>query len=560
MPEFKPGKRIIVPTIHFLLSFAWEWLVLVPSDRAAVAFSIPLNDIFSYGFEQVMCYVISKIMAVIIIFLLWKLVFDAFDKKIDRETVAVFGTILIVGAMITVILWPDVFEAGGDNYIPYSYAIRLMPEYWHSIYLSCLYTASVMVFPHAVSINVLQMTAFVVAVGYLYSRIKNSKVLGNARFLRFAVLIMFVLRDSFTVATNPERAEYNASFTLLFVSAVLMDILEKKVRSRREFAVLLVFAAFLAVFRSEGIVVAILSFAVLVVLVYKPGLLKASGIFALLIALVVCFKLPAKVGDIKYYGSDYSIVNSFNPLHNIFCAESANLSYEGAEADLAAIEAITPVELIKEFGSEGYRRFNYAAGRVDFNQSAAGAAVSSAYRKAYVNIVRHNLGIYVKTQLHMLLQAAGVRNAEYIEAYTGNGTGMQPFGQELWEVGRNDYQTVPGRFIWVNNGIRNKIAMIFTVPRLKYVDFLTESFAYTTGLAIEMLFGIFIVIDTIVRLIKKKPAQLAAGILALILSGFVLLLALVMPVGANMYFHAYIYSMLAVIIVYCAGALQQRRV
>ena len=75
-----------------------------------------------------------------------------------------------------------------------------------------------------------------------------------------------------------------------------------------------------------------------------------------------------------------------------------------------------------------------------------------------------------------------------------------------------------------------------------------------------MLFGIFIVIDTIVRLIKKKPAQLAAGILALILSGFVLLLALVMPVGANMYFHAYIYSMLAVIIVFCAGATRQRRV
>ncbi|MCR5722077.1 MAG: hypothetical protein K6G72_07020, partial [Lachnospiraceae bacterium] len=125
MPEFKPGKRIIVPTIHFLLSFAWEWLVLVPSDRAAVTFSIPLSDTFGYGFEQVMCYVISKIMAGIIIFLLWKLVFDVFDKKIDRETVAVFGTILIAGAMITVVLWPDVFEAGGDNYIPYSYAIRL---------------------------------------------------------------------------------------------------------------------------------------------------------------------------------------------------------------------------------------------------------------------------------------------------------------------------------------------------------------------------------------------------------------------------------------------------
>ncbi len=559
MPKLKLSKKIIIPAIHFLLTFVWEWLVLVPGDRAAVAFSVAINNTFSDTFEQVMCYVISKIMAGIIIFLLWKLVFDVFDRKIAKETIVIFGIILLAGVALTVILWPDVFEAGGDNFIPYSYSIRLMPEYWHSVYLSCLYAASLMVFPHAISINLLQMFAFVTAVGYLYNRIKNSEVLGKVRYFRFFVLIMFVLRDSFTVATNPERAEYNASFTLLFVSIVLMDMVEQKVRNGRELAMLTIFAAFLAVFRSEGIVVAVLSFIALIVIVYKPALKKAAGIFALLLAAFVLFKLPPKVGDIKYYGSDYSIVNSFNPLHNIFCAETANLSYEGVEGDLKAIEALTPVEYIKEFASEGYRRHNYASGRLDINQSAAGAELSAAFRKAYVNIVKHNLGIYVKTQLHMLMQAVGIGGAEYIEPYTGNGTGLAAFGQELWNVGRKDYTNLPGKYTWAHSGIRNKVATVITIPRLKYVEFLTESYIYTAWIVLEILFGIFIVIDTLIKLIKKKPAQLAAGVMALVLSGFVLLLALVMPVGANMYFHAYIYSMFAVILVYCAGLKATKR-
>ena len=142
----KLDKKYIIPLIHFLLTFVWERFVLIPGDYARVLFSTPLTDRFSDGFEQAMCYCISKVMAGIVIFLLWKLIFDVFGGKIRRETAIVFGAIWVIGVLVTVILWPDVFEAGGDNYIPYSYAIRLMPEYWHSVYLTCLYVASLMVF------------------------------------------------------------------------------------------------------------------------------------------------------------------------------------------------------------------------------------------------------------------------------------------------------------------------------------------------------------------------------------------------------------------------------
>ncbi|MBO4679517.1 MAG: hypothetical protein J5626_07585 [Lachnospiraceae bacterium] len=545
----KLDKKYIIPLIHFLLTFVWERFVLIPGDYARVLFSTPLTDRFSDGFEQAMCYCISKVMAGIVIFLLWKLIFDVFGGKIRRETAIVFGAIWVIGVLVTVILWPDVFEAGGDNYIPYSYAIRLMPEYWHSVYLTCLYVASLMVFPHAVSINILLMTAFVVAVGYLYNRIAVSPAFESVRWVRFLTLLLFVLRDTFTVSTNPERAEYNASFTLLFISIILMDMIEGKKRNKGEFTALLVFAAFLAKFRSEGIIVAVLGFAALVIVVYKPRIMQGVALLAAFGVLFVAFSYPIKVGDIKYYGSDYSIVNAFNPLHNILCCETANLSYEGAAEDLAAIDAVTPIELIKEFSSEGYRRHNYAAGRADINQSMAGEEASKAFKLAYYSIVAHNLGIYLKTQVHMLLQAIGTGDEGYVEAYKGEPTGMPMFGSELWEVGRQDWQTVPGRYIWTGSGIRNSVAVAITVPRLKYVDLLTETKIYSAWIVIEFILGAVLVIGAIVGLTKKKYDYLAPGIMALILDGYVVLLALVMPVGANMYFHAFIYAMAAVLTV-----------
>ena len=557
----KKKKRIkilyIIPCIHFALSFFWEWLVLIPKDRSAVAFSLPMNTIISDSFEQVICYAISKIIAGVIIFLIWHTIFSLFDrKKTDRETVIVFGIILAISSFISLLLWPDVFEAGGDNFIPYSYAIRLMPEYWHSIYLTCLYTASVMIIPHAASINLLQTVLFVLAVGYLYNRIKMSDSI-KAKWIRFLIFPIFLLRDTFTVMTNPERAEYNVAFTFFFLSLIVMDIIGKKKRPQYQQIVLIVYASFLAVFRSEGIIVATLSFISLMVFVYRPKVIKLVLVVVCLLCMIIVFKLPGKVGDIKYYGSDYSIVNSFNPLHNIFVSESSNLSYEGVEGDLAAIEAITPVKLIEEYASEGYRRYNYSQGYADINQSRASKEVSAAYKKAYRNIVIHNLPIYAKTQVSMFLQAIGAIPNAYVEEYKGDGSNYPSFGQELWQVGRDDFQVIPGRYRWERFGLRNTLAAIFTIPRLKYVDILTKSRVYTAFFVMEFLFGLLIPVFAVIYYVRKKKEDnenskrlFGIGVLSLILELYVTALALVMPVGANMYFHAYIYCMFMVIIVF----------
>ena len=130
--------KFLFPLTHFLMTFVFERISLKFHDEAAVAFSVPLNDTFSTSFEKILCYVMAKIMAAVIIFALWKLFFVILDKKTDREVKWVFLGIFAVLALALIIRWPEVFTRGGDNYIPYSYAVRLMPEFWHSIWLSSL--------------------------------------------------------------------------------------------------------------------------------------------------------------------------------------------------------------------------------------------------------------------------------------------------------------------------------------------------------------------------------------------------------------------------------------
>lgn len=549
----------ILPVLHFIATFIFEKIVLIPERAEEVFFSVPLNETFSVRFEQIMCYAFSKIMAMVIIFFLWKLLFCFFDRKIDKEVKILFGTLMAVSVLQTVILWPGVFEAGGDNFIPFSYAIRLMPEYWHGFYLTCLYVASIMVFPHAISINVLQTILFVAAIGYVYNRIKQSEVIKNTKWIRFLTLPMFFFADSFTVATNPERAEYNASLTLIFVSIILFDIIEQKKRNRVELASLLIFAGFLSVFRSEGIIVAIPGFIVLLFFVYKPNMKKAAPILLALLAAHLVFSLPSKVGEVKYYGNDYSIINSFNSLHNILCSDKSNLNYEGADSNLEAIQIAAPIEAIKEFSSEGYRRYNFSKGYADINQSRLSKEDSEAFLSAYKAIVIHNLPIYLKTQWHMFISAIGVQNAEYIEEYKGDGSNLSKFDRTLWSVGEEDYQVIPGRYSWTNNGIRNSLAAGITIPRLNYIDVLKNSGIYTVLFVLEILGSTYVVIDGIVKLCKKRYSELGPSAIALILLGYILLMSLVMPVGANMYFHAYIYCMYVVLIVFLSNKLNESK-
>ncbi len=552
-------KRIFFPIAHFLLSFVYEHFVLLFEDSKAVAFSVPINGTFSDTFEKWMCYGISKLMAFIIIFLLWGLLFSVIDKKTDRETTVVFSVVMALFWLLTIIQWPEVFTTGGDNYIPYSYAIRLVPEYWHSVYLSCMYTAALMVFPHNISISLLQCTSFIIAIAYLYQRINTSERLKNVKWVRFFLPLMLIFRDTANVSTNPERAEINVSFMLFFVSFILMDTIEKRQRTNKELILFSAFSAFFALYRSENIIIAVLGLLLLFCHRFGREIIKAVPyilVFGISFAII---SLPSKVGEIKYYGKDYSIMNSFESLQNILNKSDSNLSYNGAEADLSAIEAIVPVEYIKAFGSDGYRRKNYMEGRHDFNQSCADIEDSNAYLAAYKRIIIHNPVTYAKTQINLLLRALGFKVKPYKEAYAGVEPAIPYRGEEIWNVGRDDMANVPGFYKMSHFGIRNKLTGYIATVRSFYIDRVTKYYLYTGFIVLEFLLSIYMVVESVIGLIRKKKVFVHVPGMALIMDMYFCALALVMPVAANMYFHAYIYGMYVVTILFFAIKITGRK-
>jgi len=549
MNRLRDNKSIIFPLIHFLLSFLWERFVLLPEDYMAVAFSVPINKNISYGFEQGMCYFVSKLMALLIIWGLWKFLFCVFDGGIKKKTLILWGIIGALFLTISIIQWPDDFLCGGDNYIPFSYSLRLMPEYWHSVLLSCLFTAAMMVFPHAISITLLQCGIFVFALAYVYDRIDRCEKLKNCSCVKYLMLLPLIFRDTFGIATNPERAEINVSFCIIFTSIVVFDVFEKKETSKGKMIGMLFYGAFLAVFRSEGILVGLLGFVVWLIFAYRPRAKDAIAICMCLIMAYYLFSLPGKVGNIKYYGNDYSIVNSFSSLKNILNSENSNLHYEDAEADIRAIDELVPVDIIKEYGIEGYRMLNYAEGRYDINQSMADADTSNAFKSAYMNIVKHNVSIYLKTQWYMMINALGACVEEYSEKYTGQHKELEYYTRELWDVGVQDSLNIPGRYFWTNLNVRNSLSDEIAIIRIGYVHILENSKIYFAGNILELICSIVIIVVSIVGMLRRKFELLGLGIMSLIFDGYFTLVSLVMPVGANMYFHAYFYCMYILIIV-----------
>lgn len=299
-----------------------------------------------------------------------------------------------IGLIAVLLLWPIPFAKSGDNYITYFFARRFWPEYWHSAYTGFLYAAMLMVVPNPVSISVCQFIFCTFVLGYLYNRIVDSPVLqGKGKYCVFLILLM---PKTFTLLTDAYRTELYALLCMFTVSMTVMDIVDQKKRGNFSLVCNMVLCGFISVWRTEGFILGFLLFLVQLLLIYKYKLRQSILLFLGLLLIFGVFFLPQKLGDIKYYGKDYSFVNSFDKLKNILCSPDADLSYDGVEDDIDALEAVTPVELIRYYGLDGYRRYNYANGRDDINQSLADGATASAYMKAYYRLIIHNLPIYVQ--------------------------------------------------------------------------------------------------------------------------------------------------------------------
>ncbi len=539
--------RLILPILHIVASFLYERCILIFRADIDVVAAIPLNNAISDRAEQIIAYAVAKLFAMLAVFALWKLVFYVKDHWKTDGGVRLFVLLFAAGGLLLSLQWPDGFLRSEDNLITYSYAIRLWPEYWHSAYSSIVYCACLMVLPHPFSVSLLQWLAAVLVIAYLYERIRTSPVLkGRGKWLAFGILL---IPDSYYLLTDAYRTSHYALLSAFFVTLAVMDIIDRRERSGRELAGMVLLCGFLSVWRTEGIVLGILGFGVLIAFGYRYSLKKCLLLLAGVAAAFLVINLPQKLGSEKYYGNDYSFINSFPTLQNVLNAPSANLGYEGATEDLTALGQVTPVEVIQAYGMEGYRRQNVRNGYRDINQSGADAETGAAYKKAYYRMILHNLPIYVRTQGSMLLQAIRLKEYCYIEKSAVSVT-MEPWHYDAWDIGREDLFAAPGVKAWYELPLRRTLAEGWRTARTAVSDFLRRAYLQSLILILAGLLEAVLFCRETILFFRKKSACLGMAGMAFVLLGQAAAIVLVMPAGVLAYFHAYFYCTAVLDILY----------
>ncbi len=533
--------RFWLPIVHFVASFFLEKILVIYDLDIKVVAAVEKDGSFSLQAERILGYIIAKIFCGIIIYLFWMLVYYLVDHYAHDKHLQLFTAIFIVGLVLLLFLWPDSFTRSSDNLITYSYAIRLFPEYWHSAYTSLIYLACLMVFPTPFSINIMQWLMFIFTIGYLYKRIFKCEKFGKRA--KWTVFLIFLMPECFTLITDAYRTELYALVCMFYVSLILMDIVEGKKRNIFDRIWLLSFSAFISVWRTEGLILGALGFITILVFNTKIQKRKMAIYLAGFAVAFVIISLPQKMGDKKYYGSDYSIINSFATLRNIFNRTDSNLSYEGAEEDLAAIDAVVPIEALRLYGMEGYRMYNVMNGHRDINQSISDFAAGSEYVKAYYRIVLHNPKTYAMTQISLMKVALGLSSEPYIERIVGPfvlSHDYYDYEYDAWDIGESDLYSAPGAQWWINNVLHQAVSSFLTGVHDTVYNFLKKIYVYSAILIAMVIFEFFILIRELIFAVKEKNFRnFGFGFVAFLLLLQAAAIFLVMPAGVLSYFRAF---------------------
>lgn len=541
----------VFPILHFLLTFIWERILFNFSGNnslKSLALTIERNNYVSGFAEYFIVYTISKLFAGLLIFFLWKFIFRIIKGEIPKSKLLLFGFIFMVGFIIRLFSFPPSATIVSDNYTNYLAAIHFCPTYWHSIYTGVIYSGCMMVIPHPFSIYVFQWLFYVLVIAYIYSKVEY--IFKDTRY-KYFVLAFFVLPETYDIISYPHRNNFYTIIVLYYFTYILFSLYEKNYRYK-EIITLTVLSAFVMVYRSEGILIGLGGMLFLFVFVYKIPWKKLLLFGTIFVASFACFYGLQNIGSIKYYGQDYMIINTTNVLYSILNNPQADFSYEGAKEDLANIEAVVPVEVLKEYGADGYRNYNWTCGRKDFNQTLVDDDTASKYMHSYYSIILHNITDYLNVQTNLFFGALGINVQHTTYSYTGDSPmELQHFVYDLWQKGSAAMRETPFTEWWENNKIRifiySVISWILTVWKELWVNTGINSILHSAMLIIDIL---IIAYELIKMFMDRKKEHLKIIFLFLIVVAELLAIFMFMPAGFALYLYPMLYTSYLLIFMY----------
>lgn len=536
----KKTLEYIFPAVHFLLTFLLERICFVFSDNFSFVNEIAKNNYVSDRMELIIVYVLSKIWAAIIIWLFWKMVFGVINKKIPLSVAVLFGIVYLIGLVIGLFCYPDFVSLSIDNYTNYSMSIRFLPTYWQSVYTGALYAGCMMVFPHPFAIFIFQWMAFVGVTAYIYMGLEK---LFPGRNVKLGALLLLALPETYYMMFDQYRNNYYAMLCLFYFAYLIFSLRDtEKEFKTREMVVFTVLSAFIMVWRSEGILIGAGGMLVLF-FIYKVNWKKAISLFVICMCAFFVLNSIQGIGAKKYYGQDYMIINTADVLRSILNDPNANLSYAGVEADLTAIEAVVPVQVLKEDGLAGLRNYNWTVGNLNFNQTLASDEDAEGYMKAYYHIISKNIPGYLDVQVNCLYGALGINARHVTHYYSGERiSGLEPFNYYRWLQGYEELRESTFTTDWETNETRQLFYGVFNWFMSAWREIWNAS-GLNTLLHVFMIIGniFLLVVEAIKFFIYKEKKSIEYVLYFLILLGETAAVFLFMPVGRAAYFYPVLY-------------------
>ena len=532
--SFKENKFQLIPLSHFILSFLYSSTIfLYDIDFMKNNGPVVINNCVSTFMEYSICLFLTKFFALIIIFSAWNIIFYLIRNRHTKSWISIAIPIFIIGLIIVFINLPESFSYEVDNFINYSYAIRYLPHYWHHIFTSCFYGACLTFIPNQFSIGIVQWIIFISVFFYFYDFLVYHKQT-NKKLIKLLYAI-FLFPDTYMIILNPYRNCLYAIISSLFFILIFKTAKIKEFSFKR-FGIIFSLGILVALWRSEGIVLGILGFGFFCMICNINNRRKVKSFFAFLLTFII-FSVPQKIGDKKYYGSDYMIINTIRPLQFIL-RNKDNISYAHAEEDFAIIDKFYPLDVISQHGIAGYWDINIKK-MGNYVQTSLSRNDTKLYMKAYYSLLLHCPQYFVKSQLSFFLYAIGIPKNFYIPNYTGpdNKLGSHP---NVWSAGENEYNTT---FVkeWEKSKLRARLnncidvvcsTYILLIHYWQFIELLPR-----TILIFSMIFIFFYEIYSFIR--RKKDFSIIFLFIPFLWLSELCMIFLFMPDGRTAYLYPF---------------------
>lgn len=547
---------LICAFVHWFLSFWYDRYVFEYGDSSwDVFWSVSKDDRFPNLMQSTVLYIFGKVFALLLLCFLYYLLktfLTSLKKKIFPVYVSVaLGIFFAVFIFYYCSYWPYSFS-WQDSYSLYEFSVRLVPWYWHHFLTSAWYVGCLMVFPHPFALFFIQLIGVIAVMLYFFYRIGKS--FKTPYWARFLILLICIVPATFHLVTQVYRNCIYAIVFMFYVIFILCEEADKAELSTGKMFLICGLSAFLSVWRTEGILVGLVGLSLMLFKIYKKKASKKVLCISLYAIFFILLSCPQKMGDIKYYGKDYFIVSTLEPVRNILNDENVNLLYKGAENDLEAIEAFAPIECIRYGGIQEVRGYFYEKGHEDFDQSFAGCKVQNEYLKAFARLAIHNPEPYIKSQMNFMFGAIGVDWRFHVGEFVGEHVETEG-AYTLWELGEERLFSEWGVDRLTHNKVYVAVLNIVALVTIKYRTFMQNAGISPAICILIILFDLFILMMELIRLIKNRSGErityLLFSLLFFIQFG---LITMTVPSSYSLYFYSVFYPCAVFEFIFVYGA------